>query len=83
MGAGPSILGEVTLFPEHAGFGVKPALTDIKDVNRLRVPRPEEILSVQRPVEFLAHFARQPGDHLGDMPVASQQSGGQPELCLC
>ena len=59
---------EVEHFDHHAGFGVKPALADIKDVDKLKVPHPEEVPSVQRLCEFADYFVRQLGDHVGDTP---------------
>lgn len=55
---------EVKFFPYHSGFGVKPALRSIKDVNKLKVPPVEEISSVKRKVKFLDYFVGQFGDYI-------------------
>ena len=56
---------EVTVFHDAVGgYMVEPALETIKDVNKLRVPRPEDLPAVQRVASAGDYFRRQLDGHI-------------------
>ena len=55
---------QVGYFPDKVGYTVVPALESIKDVGKLKVPRPEDMPSVQRVTRFAEHYMRHLDGHL-------------------